>query len=76
MLLEWSLQKELGAVVWVGYITLRIGTSKGNKQKSSKTMKMKMFSTLDKARPHTENIRGLNLAAVTCTTVQVSKLPY
>jgi hypothetical protein len=28
---------------------------------------------LDKARPHTENIRGLNLAAVTCTTVQVSK---
>jgi hypothetical protein len=36
-------------------------------------MKMKMFPTLDKARPHTENIRGSNLAAVTCTTVQVSK---
>jgi hypothetical protein len=36
-------------------------------------MKMKMFATLDKARPHTENIRGLNLAAVMCTTVQVSK---
>jgi hypothetical protein len=35
-----------------------------------------MFATLDKARPHTENIRGLNLAAVTCTTVQVPKLPY
>jgi hypothetical protein len=30
-------------------------------------MKMRMFATLDKARPHTENIRGLKLAAVTCT---------
>jgi hypothetical protein len=36
-------------------------------------MKIKMFVTLYKARPHTENIRGLNLAAVMCTTVQVSK---
>jgi hypothetical protein len=45
----------------------------GNKQKSSETMKMKMFATLDKARPHTENIRGSNLAAVMYTTVQVSK---
>jgi hypothetical protein len=36
-------------------------------------MKIKMFVTLDRVRPHTENIRGLNLAAVTCTTVQVSK---
>jgi hypothetical protein len=33
---------------------------------------MKMYATLDKAKPHTENIGGLNLAAVTCTTVQVS----
>jgi hypothetical protein len=33
---------------------------------------MKMFATLDKAKRHTENIRGLNLAAVMCTTVQVS----
>jgi hypothetical protein len=40
---------------------------------SSLIMKMKMFATLDKARPHTENVRGSNLAAVTCTTVQVSK---
>jgi hypothetical protein len=32
----------------------------GNKQKSSKIMKMKMFATLDKAKPGTENIRGLN----------------
>jgi hypothetical protein len=36
-------------------------------------MKMRMFVILDKARPHTENIRGSNLAAVMCTTVQVSK---
>jgi hypothetical protein len=34
---------------------------------------MKMFVPLDKARPHTESIRGSNLAAVMCTTVQVSK---
>jgi hypothetical protein len=44
-------------------------------QKSSKIMKIKMFVTMDKARPDTENIRGLNLAAVMCTTVQVSRLP-
>jgi hypothetical protein len=36
-------------------------------------MKMRMFVTLDKARPHTESRRGSNLAAVMCTTVQVSK---
>jgi hypothetical protein len=39
-------------------------------------MKMKMFVTLDKAKPDIENIRDLNLAAVICTTVQVSKLPF
>jgi hypothetical protein len=44
-----------------------------NKQKSSKVMKMKMFATLGKTRPHTENTKGSNLAAVMCTTVQVSK---
>jgi hypothetical protein len=38
-------------------------------------MKIKIFVTLDKAKPHTENIRGLNLAVVMCTTVQVSRLP-
>jgi hypothetical protein len=38
-------------------------------------MEMKMFATFDKAKPDTENIRGLNLAAVMCTTVQVSRLP-
>jgi hypothetical protein len=36
-------------------------------------MKMRMFATLDKARPDTENIRGSNLAAVMYTTVQESK---
>jgi hypothetical protein len=39
-------------------------------------MKMKMFATLDRARPHIENIRGLNSAVVMCTTVQVYKLPF
>jgi hypothetical protein len=35
---------------------------------------MLMFATLDKANPDTENIRGLNLAAVKHTTVQVTRL--
>jgi hypothetical protein len=34
-----------------------------------------MFATLDKAKPYAEKIRGLNLTAVMCTTVQVSRLP-
>jgi hypothetical protein len=46
----------------------------GNKQKSYKIMKMKMFATLDKANPDKENIRGLNLTAFKHTTVQVTKL--
>jgi hypothetical protein len=37
-------------------------------------MKTKMFATLDKAKPDTENIIGLNLAAVMCMTVQVIRL--
>jgi hypothetical protein len=37
-------------------------------------MKMKMCVILVKAKPHTENIKGLNLAAVIYTTVQVSRL--
>jgi hypothetical protein len=36
-------------------------------------MKMQMFATLDKANPDTGNIRGLNLAAVKHTTVQVKR---
>jgi hypothetical protein len=34
----------------------------------------KKFATLDKANPDTENIRGLNLAAIKHTTVQVTRL--
>jgi hypothetical protein len=37
-------------------------------------MKMQMFATLDKANPDTESIRGLNMAAVKHTTVQVTRL--
>jgi hypothetical protein len=37
---------------------------------------MKMFAILDKAKPDTENIRGLNLAAVMCTSVHVTRLPW
>jgi hypothetical protein len=39
-------------------------------------MIMKMLATLDKGKPDRESIRGLNLAAVTCTTVQVSRVPW
>jgi hypothetical protein len=35
-------------------------------------MKMKMYAILVKVKLHTENIRGLNLAVVTCTTIQLS----
>jgi hypothetical protein len=42
--------------------------------KSSEIMRMRMFATLDKAKPITENIRGFNLVAVMCTTVQVTRL--
>jgi hypothetical protein len=45
-----------------------------NKQKSYKIMKMKMFATLDKANRDIGNIKGLNLAAVKQTTVQVTRL--
>jgi hypothetical protein len=48
--------------------------TKSCRQQAEVVQIMKMFATLDKAKPHTENIRGLNLAAVMCTTVQVSRL--
>jgi hypothetical protein len=38
-------------------------------------MLIKIFAILDKAKPVRENIRGLNLAAVKHTTVQVSRPP-
>jgi hypothetical protein len=34
-----------------------------------------MFVTEDKAKPDTENTKGLNFAAVKLTTVQMTKLP-
>jgi hypothetical protein len=37
-------------------------------------MRLNMFAVQDKAKSHTENIRGLNLAAVKLTAVQVTKL--
>jgi hypothetical protein len=39
-----------------------------------KIMITKMFVKLDKVKPSTESIRGLNLAAVKHTTVQVARL--
>jgi hypothetical protein len=36
---------------------------------------MNTFEVLDKAKPDIENIRGLNLAVVKLTSVQVTKLP-
>jgi hypothetical protein len=58
------------------YITFRrdLVRDAGNKQKPSKIMKMQLFVTLDKAKPDTENIKGLNLAAVMCMTIQVPRL--
>jgi hypothetical protein len=43
-------------------------------QKTYKLMKMQMFATLYKANLGTGNIRGLNLAVVKRTTVQVTRL--
>jgi hypothetical protein len=58
----------------ISYVYDYITKSCRQKLKSTEIMKMQMFATLDKAKPDTENIRGLNLAAVMCTTVQVSRL--
>jgi hypothetical protein len=38
-------------------------------------MDIQMFVTSEKAKPDTENIRGLSLAAVQRTTVQVTRQP-
>jgi hypothetical protein len=45
-------------------------------QKSFVIMRIKIYGILDKAKPSTTNIRGLNLSAVKCTTVQVSRLSW
>jgi hypothetical protein len=59
----------------IPYVYDYITNHAGSKQKSYKIMKMKMFAILDKAKPDTGNIRGLNLAAVMFMTVQASRLP-
>jgi hypothetical protein len=50
-------------------------TKLDRQQATYKIMKMKMFATLDKAKPNTGNVRGLNLAAFKHTTVQMTRLP-
>jgi hypothetical protein len=47
----------------------------GKKQESYKIMITKIFAPLDKLKPVTENIRGLNLAAVEYTMIQVTRVP-
>jgi hypothetical protein len=39
-------------------------------------MKMKIYVILDKAKPHTENIKGINLVAVIYTSVQTTALVW
>jgi hypothetical protein len=55
-------------------LTIILQNYVGNKQKLCKIMKMWMSAILSKAKPDKENIRGLNLAMVKRTTVQVSRL--
>jgi hypothetical protein len=38
-------------------------------------MKLQTFAVLDKAKPDTEDIKGLNLKMVKYTTIQVTRLP-
>jgi hypothetical protein len=47
----------------------------GSKQKSYKIIIIKIFVQQDKAKPNIGNIKGLKLAAVKSTNVQVTKLP-
>jgi hypothetical protein len=46
-----------------------------NKKRSYGIIRTNMFAVHDKVKPDTENIRGLNLAAVKLTTVHVTRLP-
>jgi pyrrolidone-carboxylate peptidase len=39
-------------------------------------MRNKIFATLDKINPNTENIKALSLEAVRTATVQATKLPF
>jgi hypothetical protein len=44
-------------------------------QKSHKIMKMQVLATSEKEEPDAENIRGVSLAAVKRTAVQVNRQP-
>jgi hypothetical protein len=55
-------------------VTVSSNKSVVNIYEDNEVMTMKMFAILDKAKPDIENIRGLNLATVRHTTVQVTRL--
>jgi hypothetical protein len=63
----------LEAVFSVGF-ALRLCREDPRPAESYKIMITKMFAILARAKPDIENIRGLNLAAVKHTTVQVTRL--
>jgi hypothetical protein len=46
----------------------------GQQAQPCKIKKMQIFAILDKAKPDTENVRGLNMDAVRRMTVQVTRL--
>jgi hypothetical protein len=47
----------------------------GNKHKSFQVMIIHIFEILDKAKPNTKIVRGLNLAVVNNMTVIANKMP-
>jgi hypothetical protein len=61
-----TLVRDLYMVFKIPYIKIMQATS----------IIMKMFAILDKAKPDIGSIKGLNLAAVMHTTVQVTRLPF
>jgi hypothetical protein len=68
--------RDLHVAFKIPYVYDFITKLRRQQAKIIQTMKMRMFATLDKAKPDIESIRGLNLAAVTCTTVQMSRVPW
>jgi hypothetical protein len=66
-----TLVRDVHVAFQIPYVYDYITEYAEDKQKSFTIMKIKMYATLDKAKPHTENIKGLNLAAIIYTTVQV-----
>jgi len=61
-------------MLWLSEFGTRVLITKLYRQKALlyEIMTMKMFATLDKAKPNIGNIRGLNLAAVKRRAVQMS----